>query len=295
MALCWHILPTDPIDTKPYVTWGSEEICPVCHPDLYEPYGKPVVCDRSSGEPCTPDGKWILHIMHCNGQWIRRKEKMDPLNPIPIVRRHQSQWIDSFGDTWEVIDGIETKVAYKNPVALMKRQDGIRRQIRAGLDELGLRDNLGEMEVTNPMTGEKTFVEGPSEAFNFSMRSQPTDENLRRLEREHNEEVSRAKREIIMRDGGDFRATMCDAERNQITKEHYQKMLAVIYAQGGSCDIAYINVERAYQWGFIGPWRYRWLKLVRALRRSLGTWGRNANSGARSARRTAGTPPTGRP
>jgi len=126
------------------VTWGPEETCPACHPDLYEPYGKPVVSDFSSGEPCTPDGKWIPHIIHCNGQWLRKKALMDPIkqliSPVAEVRKHVEQWVDEYGDTWAIVDGIETKVAYTNPVALLKRQDGVRVEIRAALDETGIRD-----------------------------------------------------------------------------------------------------------------------------------------------------------
>jgi len=76
------------------------------------------------------------------------------------------------------------------------------------------------------------------------------------------------------------------AERQEtLTAADMNAMLDAIYKNGGSCDIAYVTLEFAYTHGMIGPWEFRW----RRLRRSVGTWRRNAISGVRSVLRTRGT------
>lgn len=146
MAFCWHTRETDPPGTKPYITWGSPDECPVCHPELYEPYGLPVIEDwHSGGCPFSPEGEYLRDIIHC-GQWLKRKKvSMDPTRqlttPIAEVRAQAPAYVDSFGETWVMIDGIETKVpSLKAARALLAAQDATRVQIRADMDALGLRD-----------------------------------------------------------------------------------------------------------------------------------------------------------
>ena len=82
----------------------------------------------------------------------------DPLFPIPVIRNHVEQWVDDSGDTWAIVDGVETKIAYANPVALMKRQDGVRVEIRKALDETGIREKTVFQEITLE-DGTKAVVE----------------------------------------------------------------------------------------------------------------------------------------
>ena len=109
---------------------------------------------------------------------------MDPIkqlaSPVAEVRKHVEQWVDEYGDTWAIVDGIETKVAYSNPVALIKRQDGVRVEIRKGLDELGIRDRTVKETIT--VDGQQVEVEmlppgdGGANILQFNM--DPTPANI---------------------------------------------------------------------------------------------------------------------
>jgi hypothetical protein len=95
---------------------------------------------------------------------------MDPLKPLttPVaeVRHQASHFVDQYGETWVVIDGIETKVAnIKQAQVLLTQQDKMRLDIRARLDEMGIRDMTEkttgnpETDYVDPETGEVEGVE----------------------------------------------------------------------------------------------------------------------------------------
>lgn len=95
---------------------------------------------------------------------------MDPLKPLytPVaeVRHQASHFVDEYGDTWVVIDGIETKVAnVAQAKILLAQQDKTRLDIRARLDEMGIRDMTervtgnSETDYVDPETGEVEGVE----------------------------------------------------------------------------------------------------------------------------------------
>lgn len=71
---------------------------------------------------------------------------MDPTRqlqtPIAEVRATAPVHVDSYGETWIMLDGVETKVPNVRAArALLKHQDKVREQIRADMDALGLRFN----------------------------------------------------------------------------------------------------------------------------------------------------------
>lgn len=162
MAFCWHVLDTDPPGTKPYVTWGSPEECPICHPDLYEPYPGPVEVDLSSGEPFEPvTFRHLRDIIHFKGGWHRKKVLMDPTRQLqtPIAEVRAPYHVDEYGEAWVVIDGIETKCpSIAAARKLCAAQDATRVQIRADLDALGIRDRTEKVEITLE-DGTKDIVE----------------------------------------------------------------------------------------------------------------------------------------
>jgi hypothetical protein len=69
---------------------------------------------------------------------------MDPIKPLSEptteIRTHANH-VDSCGETWIVLDGIETKVpSIKAARILLAKQDALRIDIRAELDKTGIRD-----------------------------------------------------------------------------------------------------------------------------------------------------------
>lgn len=88
---------------------------------------------------------------------------MDPVKqittPVAEVRRHASHFVDEYGESWVIIDGVETKVPnVKQAKSLLKQQDVVREKIRAALDETGVRDRTEQVEITLD-DGTKTTVE----------------------------------------------------------------------------------------------------------------------------------------
>lgn len=83
----------------------------------------------------------------------------DPFSPIPEVRKmNHRHVVDEYNEQWVMIDGIETKVANLEAAKkLLTRQDSVRVQIRADLDELGIRDQTVLEEITLE-DGTKTTV-----------------------------------------------------------------------------------------------------------------------------------------
>jgi len=147
---CWHTLSTDPPGTKPWITWGNEDECPIHHPELFEDVPEAEVhVDFNSGEPIERDVIGGPPGRH----WIRKKVLMDPVkqivNPVTEVRRHASRFIDEFGEEWVVIDGIETKIpSIAAAQVLLVKQDAVREEIRAYLDAHGIRDRTEKVKVT---------------------------------------------------------------------------------------------------------------------------------------------------
>jgi len=88
---------------------------------------------------------------------------VDPIKqittPVAEVRRHASHFVDEYGESWVVLDGVETKVpSVKQAKSLLRQQDVVREKIRAALDESGVRDRTEQVEITLD-DGTKTFVE----------------------------------------------------------------------------------------------------------------------------------------
>jgi hypothetical protein len=76
---------------------------------------------------------------------------LDPIRPLsePIaeVRRQAPVHVDEYGESWMMIDGVETKVtSRKIAEAQLVKQDKVRVEIRTELDRLGLRDNMEEIQ-----------------------------------------------------------------------------------------------------------------------------------------------------
>lgn len=71
---------------------------------------------------------------------------MDPIRPLvtPIaeVRAQAPVQVDSYGESWQVIDGVDTKIPnLQKAKAILAHQDAERVKIRAAMDEHGLRDD----------------------------------------------------------------------------------------------------------------------------------------------------------
>jgi hypothetical protein len=106
----------------------------------------------------------------------------DPFSPVPEIRKHNVQdqmFTDAYGDTWQVIDGIETKVRYADPVGLLKRTDAARKQCRADLDALGLRETV-PTELSDGTVVEMLPPSLAAQAFSFGEAASP--ENLLAIE-----------------------------------------------------------------------------------------------------------------
>lgn len=72
--------------------------------------------------------------------------------------------------------------------------------------------------------------------------------------------------------------------------ESFTDLLQQVYERGGSCDEAIVPLELAREAGWVGPWEYRWRRLVSWLRRLLGGTRRpSAPSGGPSALPAGGT------
>jgi hypothetical protein len=81
------------------------------------------------------------------------------INPVAEIRQHASRFVDEYGESWIMIDGVETKVPnIKRAKALLRQQDVVREKIRAALDETGVRDRTEQVEITLD-DGTKTTVE----------------------------------------------------------------------------------------------------------------------------------------
>ena len=88
---------------------------------------------------------------------------MDPVKslttPVAEVRAQAPVQVDEYGESWVVIDGVETKVPnLKAARELLDQQDATRKKIRADLDATGVRDRTEQVEITLD-DGTKTTVE----------------------------------------------------------------------------------------------------------------------------------------
>lgn len=104
----------------------------------------------------------------------------DPFFPIPEVRKmtvKDLQFVDAYGDTWQDIDGIETKVGYRNPVKVLKEHDTVRIRIRADLNAAGLRETVTVDGPDGPVQMLPPELAG--KAFQFGMT--PTSENIAKV------------------------------------------------------------------------------------------------------------------
>lgn len=78
---------------------------------------------------------------------------MDPIrqltSPVAEVRMHAQTERDEYNEQWVMIDGIETKVpSIAAAKVLLAKQDAVRVEIRAALDETGIREKTVLEEIT---------------------------------------------------------------------------------------------------------------------------------------------------
>lgn len=96
------------------------------------------------------------------------------------------------------------------------------------------------------------------------MRTQ-SDQPLRRLEGPEMDALRKEGLELRKQEH-ERRTEFHEDKKHEIAHAEFNRLLREIYEHGADPDIVYMTLERAFAYGMIGLWEFRWRRLLRWFR-----------------------------